>query len=400
MEPSDKLYCVKCKAVLKSSEFYTSNNYVKYPSGKMDQCKKCRTMHVDNWNPETFLPILEDADVPWIPHEWNKILERFADRDPKEITGTTIIGRYITQMKLNQWKKYRWRDTEAVQAKDKEEREESLRSVGYDEDYIKEITKESNKQIWVPRPQGDLMTAEKSTIEIEKQRQVIEEQEEEEKMFDESLTKEDRKMLSLKWGHYTAKEWVQLEQLYQDMLNSYDIQTAGHFDNLKLVCKASLKAHQLLDANDIEGAQKATKMYDALMKSGKFTAQQNKEDKDNFVDSIGQFVEMCEKEGYIEEYYIERPQDKVDQVLQDYKDYVSRLVREEENLGSLIESSLKILAEQEEQEKKGDVDIDEDNLADLESSIHASFEEEMEEDAALDEAFDKYFKEGAANGSE
>ena len=252
----------------------------------------------------------------------------------------------------------------------------------------------------MPRPQGDPMTTEKSTIEIEKQRQVIEEQEEEEKMFDESLTKEDRKMLSLKWGHYTAKEWVQLEQLYQDMLNSYDIQTAGHFDNLKLVCKASLKAHQLLDANDIEGAQKATKMYDALMKSGKFTAQQNKEDKDNFVDSIGQFVEMCEKEGYIEEYYIERPQDKEDQVLQDYKDYVSRLVREEENLGSLIESSLKILAEQEEQEKKGDVDIDEDNIADLESSIHASFEEEMEEDAALDEAFDKYFKEGAANGSE
>jgi hypothetical protein len=27
---------------------------------------------------------------------------------------------------------------------------------------------------------------------------------------------------------------------------------------------------------DIEGAQKATKMYDGLMKSGKFTAAQNK----------------------------------------------------------------------------------------------------------------------------
>lgn len=399
LDVNDKLYCTKCKSVLKATEFYTSNNKVKFPTGKMDQCKKCRTMHVDNWNPDTFLSIIEDADIPWVPTEWNKILERYADRDPKEITGTTIIGRYITQMKLNQFGKYRWADSAKLQEKEQSDRLESLRAMGYEEDYVLKVAEETEKTIWVPRPQGDPATVEKSPEQLEKQRMVLQEQEDEEKMFEESLTPEDRKMLSLKWGHYTPKEWVQLEQLYQDMLKSYDIQTAGHFDNLKLVCKASLKAHQLLDMNDIEGAQKATKMYDSLMKSGKFTAQQNKEDKDNFVDSIGQFVEMCEKEGYIEEYYIEKPQDKVDQVLQDYKDYVSRLVREEENLGSLIESSLKVLAEQEEQEKNGGADDDAD-LTELESSIHASFEEEMEEDAALDEAFAKHFKEGAANGSE
>lgn len=37
------------------------------------------------------------------------------------------------------------------------------------------------------------------------------------------------------------------------MINSYDIQGAGHIDNLKLMCKTSLKANQLIDANDIEG---------------------------------------------------------------------------------------------------------------------------------------------------
>jgi hypothetical protein len=68
--------------------------------------------------------------------------------------------------------------------------------------------------------------------------------------------------LRLKWGKtYKAEEWIRLEQLYEDMMNSYDIQVAGHIDTLKMVCKTSLKANQLLDIGDIEGAQKMVKMY-------------------------------------------------------------------------------------------------------------------------------------------
>ena len=56
------------------------------------------------------------------------------------------------------------------------------------------------------------------------------------------------------------------------MMASYDVQGAGHIDTLKLVCKTSLKANQLLDIGDIDGAQKMIKMYESMMKSGKFTA--------------------------------------------------------------------------------------------------------------------------------
>jgi hypothetical protein len=38
------------------------------------------------------------------------------------------------------------------------------------------------------------------------------------------------------------------------MCKSYDIQGAGHEDTLKLVCKTSLKANQLLDIGDVDGA--------------------------------------------------------------------------------------------------------------------------------------------------
>jgi hypothetical protein len=88
-----------------------------------------------------------------------------------------------------------------------------------------------------------------------------------------SLTDEDKLYLRMKWGKaYKLDEAVQLEKLYQEMMESYDIQGAGHEDTLKLVCKTSLKSNQLLDMGDVEGAQKMVKMYDMLMKSGKFTA--------------------------------------------------------------------------------------------------------------------------------
>ncbi|MBO7505748.1 hypothetical protein J6T66_06610, partial [bacterium] len=82
------------------------------------------------------------------------------------------------------------------------------------------------------------------------------------------LTDDDRRYLRLKWGKaYRPEEWVRLEQLYLEMTKSYDIQGAGHEDVLKLVCKTSLKANQLLDIGDVDGAQKMVKMYDSLMKS-------------------------------------------------------------------------------------------------------------------------------------
>jgi hypothetical protein len=62
--------------------------------------------------------------------------------------------------------------------------------------------------------------------------------------IDYDLTDEDRTYLRLKWGKtYKPEEWIRLEQLYEEMMASYDIQGAGHIDTLKLVCKTSLKAN-------------------------------------------------------------------------------------------------------------------------------------------------------------
>jgi hypothetical protein len=56
-------------------------------------------MHVDNWNPDTYLWILQEIDVPYIPEEWNKLMATYA-KDRSKLTGLSIIGRYLSKMKL------------------------------------------------------------------------------------------------------------------------------------------------------------------------------------------------------------------------------------------------------------------------------------------------------------
>ncbi len=92
-------FCSKCKRTKDEKNFYKSNNLEKYPEGYLNLCKECLTMHVDNWNPDTFMWILQDCDVPYIAEEWNKLLASYG-KNRAEVTGMTIIGRYLAKMKL------------------------------------------------------------------------------------------------------------------------------------------------------------------------------------------------------------------------------------------------------------------------------------------------------------
>ena len=356
-------YCEKCKRTMGENEFYSSNNLEKYPNdGKLRQCKKCITMHVDNWNPDTYLWILQEIDVPYIPEEWNKLMMTYA-KDKSRVTGTTILGRYLSKMKLKQFKNYRWKDTEFLQEMAEKKLTETMRRSGYDEQQIAAAVQEGKITI----PEEPVFAPANYHTE--------DQQEEEVEELD--LTDEDKTYLRLKWGKaYKPEEWVKLEQLYDEMMQSYDIQSAGHIDTLKLVCKTSLKCNQLIDFGDVEGFQKMSRVYDQLMKSGKFTAAQNKADSGEFVDSISALVEICEKDGFIPRYYIDQPNDRVDETLLDLKEYTHSLVTEEMNLGNLIENAVKEMAQQESKEEDEDV---EDEILTL-----------AEADALKDEDFVEY----------
>ena len=358
------------------------------PTGKFEECKKCATMMVDNWDPETYLWILEKADVPYVPEEWNACLAKYRDK-PEAVTGTTIIGRYISKMKLSQWKKYHWADSDQINAElaakkeaaekaQKEAKVKKLQEQGYNEEEIAAVLTDEAAQF------EERLAKEKEAM--QDMREEVAEPAEEIDELENELTAEDRRYLKLKWGKYKPSEWVWLEQLYIDMMNSYDIQSAGHIDTLKLCCKASLKTHQLLNIGDIEGAQKSAKMYDTLMRSGKFTAQQNKDENGEFVDSVGELVTICEQQGFIPRYYIDQPKDQVDRVLADLEAYTHKLVTEEANLGNLIEASMKIIMEQEKNELDDSQDVTngEDSIAEVERSIGLAIADAQAEQEELD----------------
>jgi hypothetical protein len=58
-------------------------------------------------------------------------------------------------------------------------------------------------------------------------------------------------------------------------------------------------------------------MYDSFMKAGKWTAAQNKEESNDAIDSIGELVALCERDGFIPKFFVDGPKDKADRVLQD-----------------------------------------------------------------------------------
>jgi hypothetical protein len=99
--------------------------------------------------------------------------------------------------------------------------------------------------------------------------------------------------------------------------------------------------NQAIDSGDVEGFQKFSKVYNELRKSAKFTAAQNKDDKDEYVDSVGELIAMCERDGFIPRYVTDVPQDKVDATLKDMNDYVKKLVTQDLGFGQQIEDALK-----------------------------------------------------------
>ena len=385
MADNRSFYCEKCNRTMSAEQFYGSNNLEKYPDGKLKQCKKCVSMHVDNFNPDTYLWILQECDVPYVPDEWNKLLASYG-KDRSKLTGTTILGRYLSKMKLKQHRDYRWEHTEYLQELANKKIEETMKRQGYDAAQINEAVTRATFTLpneILQEPVYPTQTGPADYLEEDYFAQQAGDT-----TFDDDLTEEDKTYLRLKWGKtYKPEEWIKLEQLYEEMMSSYDIQTAGHIDTLKLVCKTSLKANQLLDIGDVDGAQKMIKMYESMMKSGKFTAAQNKAESGEFVDAIGQLVEICEKEGFIPRYYIDKPNDKVDETLADMKSYTKTLVYEELNLGNLIEQSIKTMMSEE--NKDEDEDIEEElSLEEIDSLKDEDFEEHLdflEEEAELDE---------------
>ncbi len=405
-EVKKKYTCSRCKKTMSEVKFYT------YKDGtKVEMCKDCLCAHVNNFEPDTFLWILEKMDVPYLPSEWNTLRDRAYQQDHKKIGGPAVLGKYLAKMKLKQWinpetkELYTWADSERLQA------ERSVVEELSEEDKAEEEAR--NKELKDMFEKGEISEAEYKTLSsTESQREeefilpgAVEGQSSPEDMFDAQymsedelpdpaaeLTDEDKIYLAMKWGRlYKPNEWVALEQKYTEMMNSFDIQDADSRNTLILMCKTDLKMNQAIDCGDVDGYQKLARVNDSLRKSGKFTAAQNKDKDNEQIDCTGVLVAVCEREGgFIPPDLCDVNEDMIDVSIKDTQKYLYNLVTKDLGFGQQIENYLKkiqlehenIDATLEDEEEE----ITDENIAEYYERIA----DEKEEDAQVKEETTAY----------
>ena len=111
-------YCSKCRKTMAAVNFYTFKN-----GEKSDLCKSCETLHIDNYDPSTFVWLLQKYDVPYVPEEWNVLRDRAYQKDPYKVNGTSVFGKYLAKMRLKKWKDFGYADSEALQKEAREKAE-------------------------------------------------------------------------------------------------------------------------------------------------------------------------------------------------------------------------------------------------------------------------------------
>ena len=395
-----KQTCVKCGKTMSESFFFSKKN-----GERSTMCRDCLTMYIDNRNPSTFLWILEDFDFPYVEDVWVSLANKVYKQDPANFGPRSVIGRYFRTMKMVSWRDYSWADSDRLNAERQGKREHvtaNRREAYLDEEKEQKLLEQlekgeisqaqyqtlsarysfdhnemdKNPNVIASDPVANIAESteeedsppaqtEDSTLltplgknETELDIGVVEDKKPEfletieinENDIISELTQEDMKYLALKWGMaYKPAEWVKLEEIYKKYESEYEL-NVDRAETLKSICKTKFKMDQAIDIDDIKSYKDLSAVYDQLRKSGKFTESQNVEQQKREIDSIGELVQFVENKGGIIPRFEnpeEEPQDKIDFLINDMKNYVNNLVRNELGLGSLIESYVEKLRKQE-----------------------------------------------------
>lgn len=358
---NSKFFCPTCHKTLDEKNFFKTRRTDKHPSGYLPECRTCITMKVDDTDVLTFLPILKEIDIPYKPSEWRKLLNK------KPEGGASIIGKYTSLMRMNQYNKYRWADTEnlvkeehdsLVAAYRQEDITESEAQQRADADQSLEGVSGVQMRTMTNSPPPSVMFG--LTPETSKY----------------NLTQKEIDDYKVKWGEdYTEDQYLQLEQLFNDMCDAYLIQDPIAISNAKMICKLTIKMNRFIDIDDVESSSKISRQLDTFIKTANLAPVQQK-DRQQTTFAISQLAFLVEREGgFIPEFYVEEPNDKIDQILADMQEYTEFLVRGETNIAEMVEHTEEILA----QDKLPEAVEDYDDFAALEAEL-------LGEMAAIEEA--------------
>lgn len=149
-----------------------------------------------------------------------------------------------------------------------------------------------------------------------------------------------KKELMSAWGaNYSYDELMYLEDLYQGVLRTQNVNGRLQIDQAQKICKISLE----IDSRIRAGADfdKLLTSYDKLVKTAEFTPKSAKNQAD--FDSTGELYRWLERRGWRNEFYDDVTRDIVDETIKNHQSYGQKLYTNETGIGEEINRRIEAL---------------------------------------------------------
>lgn len=271
--------CAQCGRSLTSNEFATTHSLL-FADGFLPICNDCveKKIKEKEGKWEFVNKVCQWADIPWIPKEWERLRENNGDNTWR-FYSRIFAGEEYQEIG---WDYY-------------DQQFRKLKEVGLIEDELPLIYEEKMKKL----------------------RRV--------------------------WGdNYDDDGLYYLEDLYQGLLISQNINGALQEDQARKLCKISY----VIDSFIREGNKDIDKFlasYDKLVKTAEFTPKNTKNATD--FDSVAELGYWLEKRGWVNKFYDDTTRDVIDETLKNIQNYNQKLYLTEGGMGEEITERLTALKE-------------------------------------------------------
>ena len=165
------------------------------------------------------------------------------------------------------------------------------------------------------------------------------------------LAEEKREYLKQRWGaNYDDEALNYLENLYNGMMNTQNVNGALQVDQAVKICKMSYE----IDCRIREGSDfdKLLASYDKLVKAAEFTPKNVKNIND--FDSVGELIKWLEKKGWRNKFYDNVTRDIVDETIKNMQNFNQRLYTNETGIGEEISRRIEALKSASQLERDND----------------------------------------------
>lgn len=261
--------CSKCGKE-QGIEFFLKTKNPFYSFSRITICNSCLTKYIEEINNDwdKVNKVCQILDIPFIPAKWESLYET---------NGPKTIIVYAKMFLSKEYEAFDWKV--------------------YEDEY-RRLQKEGNIRQIIPL------------------------------LNDQELTE-----LREKWGaNYDMDDLRYLEELYNGLLASQNVNGALQFDQAKKLCKISLDIDSKLRAGD--DFDKILSSYEKLTKIANFNAKNIKNAND--FDSIGEIFAYLEKTGWTNKFYDNVKRDIVDETMNNIQNFTQRLYTNESGIGDDI----------------------------------------------------------------